>query len=139
MAQSDYAFKILAARNENIDRIADAVYAAFIASGGSGASIDCTGYAGCPGSGYLASYAGQERSYDADGFSDFHVRAYVAGRLGKVNLGDYYGLWARDGIVFCDVSKHFTDRDECIAFAAENEQIACFDCAACADFDVRYA
>ena len=139
MAQSDYAFKILAARNENIDRIADAVYAAFIASGREGASIHSNGVAGCPDYGYLASYADHERSYlDAD-FSDFYVRTYVADRFGKIGLVDYYGVWARNGIVFCDVSKHFTDRDECIEFAVENEQIACFDCAAKTYFDVRYA
>jgi len=120
------------------DRIGYAIWAEFIKSGKQGASVGSAGYSGCPDDGYLASYAGHERCYDADDFTDFHVRAYVADRVGKLSLSDYYGLWSRDGIVFCDVSRHFTDLDECLAFAESNGQIAIFDCTNKTDIDVRY-
>jgi len=127
------------ARHKCAERIADAIWAAWKDSNGSGCSVGCAGYAGCPDDGYLASYKGQEKCVRLADFSYRDVYAYVHGRVGNVGLSDFYGLWAHDGYVFLDVSQHFADRDDCVDFAAKHDQIAYFDCEDKVSRDVRYA
>ena len=132
----------LSNRADSADRIGRTLWSEFTKSDGRGASVACDGSTGCPDHGYLASYAGHERQYGRNDFTDFHVCAYVddhSVHVGSDGRRDYYGLWASDDIVFCDISRHFDDRDECLKFAESNGQIAIFDCANKCDIDLRYA
>ena len=42
---------------------------------------------------------------------------------------NWLGAWVDNGILYLDVSKHFTNIDSCVAFAQRNNQRAFFSCA----------
>jgi hypothetical protein len=118
------------------DRVAGRAWKQWCESDGRGFSVASAGYAGRPEQGYLASYAESEQIVDSDDFSVRSVFRYAVGCYGRLSLADWIGGWAGPDGVYLDVSKHFADRDECIAFAKANDQLAFYDCAKDYSFDL---
>ena len=96
--------------------------------GGGSVRHDTKGTVGYnPRTGFMASYADSERVIDSDKLTQWDCIKFVAD---NPTLSDYWGGWVNDGKVYLDVSAKFDSRVECIVFAAENNQLAYYDCAA---------
>jgi len=123
-------------RLQYADRVAGRAWKQWIDSDGSGFSVASAGYAGRPEQGYLASYADSELIVDCDDFTVRSVFRYAVGCYGRLTLTDWIGGWNGPDGVYLDVSKHFAGLNDCIEFARLNNQLAYYDCAKDASYEV---
>jgi len=113
---------------KRVDKLASTLYRLTTENGGGSVREDGNGYVRInPCTGYVASIEDSEVTVSADKFSVKYCAEFII-RNELTNCTDYYGGWVDDGIVYLDVSRRFSDRVECLVFAAENNQLAYFNC-----------
>ena len=76
-------------------------------------------------SGYMVAYKEHENIIDINSLELGQSINTTQDNAKKLNA--FVGGWLDNGLVYLDVSKHFTDKDKALEFARQEKQIAIYD------------
>lgn len=78
--------------------------------------------------GYMVSLANSEQTFDINTDLNILEKAITEYQAKIANKRNYYiGLWVDDNLIYLDISKHYTSKNQAVKVGIDNEQLAIYD------------
>ena len=75
--------------------------------------------------GYMCSIIGMERTFKPEEIDK--INNCIIEYKNKLKANQYIGIWNHDGLVYIDISRHYTNKQDAIKNGIKNKQLAIYD------------
>lgn len=75
--------------------------------------------------GFMVSIMGMEKTFKPDDLEN--IEKTIIDYKNKLKASQFIGLWQHDGLVYVDISRHYTNKQDAIKNGILNKQLAIYD------------